>query len=254
MSAPFGRRRATIVRREEVGPYVVLHTDDDAVAEAGQFFMVAAVDGWGGGEDERPFLPRALSTLHPTATFFLDDVGPGTHRLTQAREGEELWLVGPLGGPFPRCSGRAVLVAGGVGVPPIAFLAATMRRNGQSVSSHAGFRDAWHASAASLFDSLDVWTDDGSAGRQGFVTQGLAEALRDGDTVYACGPPGMLEAVRALCVERDVQAWLALESGMACGFGACFGCVVPMADGSYARVCVDGPVIEAAALAEVPAH
>ena len=63
-------------------------------------------------------------------------------------------------------------------------------------------------------------------------------------TVYACGPPPMLEAVRALCAERDVPAQLALESGMACGFGACFGCVVPTRDG-YVRLCVDGPVLDA---------
>ena len=66
--------------------------------------------------------------------------------------------------------------------------------------------------------------------------------------VYACGPPPMLEAVRALCAEHAVPAQLALESGMACGFGACFGCVVPTKDGGYVRVCVDGPVLEAADL------
>jgi NAD(P)H-flavin reductase len=95
-------------------------------------------------------------------------------------------------------------------------------------------------------------TDDGSAGHGGFVTELLADELeRDRDrTVYACGPPPMLERVRALCAERDVPAQLALESGMACGFGACFGCVVPTRDG-YVRLCVDGPVLEAAALEAV---
>ena len=74
--------------------------------------------------------------------------------------------------------------------------------------------------------------------------------------MYACGPPPMLEAVRALCEQRDVSAQLALESGMACGFGACYGCVVPARDGGYLRVCVDGPVIEAARLstALAPGH
>ena len=64
----------------------------------------------------------------------------------------------------------------------------------------------------------------------------------------------MLEVVRALCAERDVPAQLALESGMACGFGACYGCVVPVREGGYLRVCVDGPVVEGARLASVPAH
>jgi NAD(P)H-flavin reductase len=64
----------------------------------------------------------------------------------------------------------------------------------------------------------------------------------------------MLEAVRAMCAARDVPAQLALEAGMACGFGACFGCVVPVRGGGYVRLCVDGPVLDAALLAEVPAH
>jgi dihydroorotate dehydrogenase electron transfer subunit len=92
-------------------------------------------------------------------------------------------------------------------------------------------------------------------GHHGLVTDLLAAEL-DADphaVVYACGPPGMLEAVRRLCVARDVPGRLALEAGMACGYGACFGCVVPLAGGGYARVCVDGPVMEAAALAELPA-
>jgi NAD(P)H-flavin reductase len=79
------------------------------------------------------------------------------------------------------------------------------------------------------------------------VTELLAEALTERSLVYACGPPPMLEAVRALVEERGVPAQLALESGMACGFGACFGCVVATKDG-YVRVCVDGPVLEAAEL------
>ena len=67
--------------------------------------------------------------------------------------------------------------------------------------------------------------------------------------VYACGPAPMLEAVRALCEQREVPAQLALEAGMACGFGACYGCVVPRRDGGYLRVCVEGPVIDAESLA-----
>jgi NAD(P)H-flavin reductase len=86
-------------------------------------------------------------------------------------------------------------------------------------------------------------------GHQGFVTELLREELdRDPEaTIYACGPPPMLEAVRALCAERDVPAQLAMESGMACGFGACMGCVVQTKHG-YVRLCVDGPVVDAADL------
>jgi dihydroorotate dehydrogenase electron transfer subunit len=94
-----------------------------------------------------------------------------------------------------------------------------------------------------------VASDDGSAGHHGLVTDLLPEDLSDVE-LFACGPPAMLEAIRAL----GVPAQLALESGMACGFGACFGCVTALAEGGYARVCVDGPVFAAAELAEVPAH
>ena len=81
------------------------------------------------------------------------------------------------------------------------------------------------------------------------MTELLEEAL-DADShveVYACGPPPMLEAVRLVCAERGTPAQLALESGMACGFGACFGCVVPTRNG-YIRLCVDGPVLDASVL------
>jgi dihydroorotate dehydrogenase electron transfer subunit len=217
----------------------------------GQFYMLAAEERWGGGGDERPYLPRAFS--HARArdgrlTFLLDAVGPGTERLAELREGEGLHLVGPLGvGWRPAEPGtRPLLVGGGIGAAPLLCLQDEL--GGESVPSLLlGFRSASHAEAASLFaGSPALATDDGSLGRHGLVTDLLREEL-DRDpavTVFACGPPPMLEAVRALCAERGVPAQLALESGMACGFGACFGCVVPTKAG-YIRLCVDGPVLDA---------
>jgi FtsP/CotA-like multicopper oxidase with cupredoxin domain len=113
-----------------------------------------------------------------------------------------------------------------------------------------GFRSGAHAAAAGLFQDPEVCTDDGSVGRRALVTELLREQFEQGESdaaVYACGPPPMLEAVRLLCAAHGVPAQLALESGMACGFGACFGCVVPTWDG-YLRLCVDGPVLDAALL------
>ncbi|MBA3329031.1 MAG: dihydroorotate dehydrogenase electron transfer subunit, partial [Solirubrobacterales bacterium] len=127
-----------------------------------------------------------------------------------------------------------------------------------AVEAVLGFRGAHHAQAARLLDggSAALATDDGSIGHHGLVTDLLAARLDDDDhaVVYACGPPGMLEAVRVLCTGRGVAAQLALEAGMACGYGACFGCVVPVAGGGYARVCVDGPVLDADRLVAVGAH
>jgi NAD(P)H-flavin reductase len=215
--------------------------------------MLAAAERWGGGADERPYLPRAFSfaRIRPDGTldFMLEAIGPGTERLAELKPGEGLALLGPLGIGFDlEAPGRPLLVGGGIGVAPLVALQDEL---GSAAQVLLGFRTAAHAEAAGLFFAADpaVVTDDGSDGRQAFVTELLREEL-DADpdaTVYACGPPPMLEAVRALTQERDVPAQLALESGMACGYGACFGCVVPTKDG-YVRLCVDGPVLDAGQL------
>ena len=252
--APFGRRRLTVAGRNEYGPYVVLSVADPGgpAPDPGQFAMLAAAERWGGGEDERPFLPRAFSVARRhddgTLDFLLEDVGPGTERLAELAGGDEVWLLGPLGRGFapPRAGRRPVLVGGGVGIAPLANLQDVL---GPTALVLLGFRDAAHAEGALLLDGPLIATDDGSVGHHGFVTELLMPELR-GAEVFACGPPPMLEAVRALCAEHDVPAQLALESGMACGFGACFGCVVPTKTG-YVRLCVDGPVLDAAALERV---
>jgi dihydroorotate dehydrogenase electron transfer subunit len=246
----FGRRACTVVGRETFGPYVVLdvHDADGPSPAPGQFYMLAAVERWGGGGDERPFLPRAFSFLRARdgrLSFLVDDVGPGTRRLMELDTEDELWLTGPLGEGWRPTERRPVLVGGGVGVAPLAALADTLANPPVLL----GFRDAHHAEAAALFAGAQVATDDGSSGHHGLVTDLLPDDMDDVE-LFACGPPAMLEAIRAL----GVPAQLALESGMACGFGACFGCVTPLAGGGYARVCVDGPVFAAAELAEVPAH
>jgi dihydroorotate dehydrogenase electron transfer subunit len=136
-----------------------------------------------------------------------------------------------------------------VGIAPLAIWQDAL---GAAALVLLGFRDADHAHGAELLRGARVATDDGSVGHRGLVTELLAAELGcDARAeVFACGPPPMLEAVRALCAEHDVPAQLALESGMACGFGACFGCVVPTREG-YVRLCVDGPVLDASLLETV---
>jgi len=248
--APFGRRLARVAAVEGIGEYALLWADDADGPEdprPGQFYMLAAEAHWGAGSDERPWLPRAFSFCRAEGRrlgFVLEDVGPGTHRLAELGAGDGLWLTGPLGVGFKPPAGRPLLVGGGIGVAPILCWSDEL---GADARVLLGFRSAGHAEAASLFHGeVALATDDGSAGRRAYVTELLREEL-DADaaaTVYACGPPPMLEAVRALCAERGVEAQLAMESGMACGFGACFGCVVPTRNG-YVRLCVDGPVVDA---------
>jgi NAD(P)H-flavin reductase len=260
--APFGRRTLAVTARREVGAYVVLAADDpDGPApRAGQFYMLAAARRWGGGADERPFLPRAFSVMRAregTLAFMLEAVGPGTERLGELQSGDGLHVTGPLGVGFeePGDGRRALLCGGGVGTAPLAIWQDALLAAGRPAPALLGFRDAAHAPGATLLHNARVATDDGSHGHHGPVTDLLSAEL-DGDphaVVYACGPPAMLEAVRALCAARSVPSRLALESGMACGFGACFGCVVALRGGGYLRLCVDGPVLDGELLAEVPA-
>ena len=253
--APPERRVAAVSGVERLGAYHLITALDASGPQSprpGQFYMLATDECWGGNADERPYLPRAFSYarahIEPDGvalSFLLEAIGPGTERLAAVRPDDGLALVGPLGIGFrpPPAGFRPILVGGGIGAAPLLCLQEEL----DETTVLLGFRTAAYAQAAALFSGEPrVVTDDGSVGRQGFVSELLAAELDldPGATVYACGPPAMLEAVRALCAERDVPAQLALESGMACGFGACFGCVVPTTDG-YLRLCVDGPVVDA---------
>jgi dihydroorotate dehydrogenase electron transfer subunit len=265
---PFGRRLLEVTGNDELGAYRVLRALDPDMCgpggyapEPGQFAMIAAAEHWGGGEQQRPYLPRAFSIARVAGQechFLLEDVGPGTQRLCELRAGDRLWVLGPLGRGFAAggqdlAQRRALLVGGGVGIAPLAILQDTLARD---TTVLLGFRDRDRAAGAALLRDAHIATDDGSVGHHGFVTELLAAELdRDPHAVvYACGPAAMLEGVRAMCEQRGTPAQLALEAGMACGFGACFGCVVARRDGGYLRVCVDGPVVDAAELASVDAH
>jgi dihydroorotate dehydrogenase electron transfer subunit len=279
-AAPFGRRLLTVTGMDELGAYRVLRVADPEMTGnppttpaaapgptarkppiPGQFAMLAAAERWGGGEDERPYLARAFSIArfsNGEAHYLLEDVGPGTRRLCELGAGDRLWVLGPLGQGFtaPRDGRRALLVGGGVGIAPLAIWQDELARAQIPAQALLGFRDGPRAEGAALLHAAQVATDDGAAGRHGLVTDLLVEQLeKDGyATVYACGPTPMLETVRAICATRAIPAQLALEAGMACGFGACYGCVVPRRGGGYLRVCVDGPVIDAAELDRVEAH
>ncbi|GIK78017.1 MAG: dihydroorotate dehydrogenase B (NAD(+)), electron transfer subunit [Actinomycetes bacterium] len=264
--APFGRRRGEVVANEPSGRYRIISAVDASgpMPAAGQFYMLAAAERWG-GDGGRPFLPRAFSVAAAERSddgarlsFLLEDVGPGTGRLAELGAGEGLMLTGPLGRPFspPRdlnpAAAGAILVGGGVGLAPLAIWRRALAARGVPERTLLGFRDREHAGGHELFrcSEVRVASEDGHAGHRGYVTD-LLERMLGGDSaatavVYACGPPAMLEAVRLLCAELEVAAELAMEAPMACGFGACFGCAVPLAAGGYMRLCVDGPVVNAA--------
>jgi NAD(P)H-flavin reductase len=265
--APPERRIAPVTANERIGAYsliTALDAQGPAEPRPGQFYMLSAAEGWGGRGDERPYLPRAFSYARAQRgdegvelSFLLEAIGPGTERLAALEPGEGLALVGPLGVGFRTAPMDCppLLVGGGIGAAPLLCLqdeligAAAPGMAGEVAPlALLGFRSADFAEVSGLFrGGVELATDDGSAGRHALVTELLREQLEDVSgqaAVFACGPPPMLEAVRLLCASHACPAQLALESGMACGFGACFGCVVPTREG-YVRLCVDGPVLDA---------
>jgi NAD(P)H-flavin reductase len=255
--APFGRRACRVIASERVGAYDLVTVADESgpAPLAGQFYMLSTVTGWGGPAG-RPHLGRAFSVCRAAGgrlEFLLDAIGPGTERLGELAPGNDVWVVGPLGIGFrpPAARARALLVGGGIGIAPLVIWEQALQHAGTPMAALLGFRNGSYAEAARLFGGeTAVATDDGTGpGHHGLVTDLLEEHLAPGDEVYACGPVPMLEAVRQICAARSVPGQLALEAGMACGFGACFGCVVRTSHG-YRRLCVDGPVVAAADLDE----
>jgi NAD(P)H-flavin reductase len=277
--APFGRRLCEVADSRITGGYRIFTLiDDQGPAPApGQFFMLAAAPDWA-AEGGRPYLPRAISHARVTGSpggghrldFLIDEVGPGTSRLGRMEPGDECWLTGPFGSGFslpgklnPKSAG-AILVGGGIGIAPMAVLRRELVDRGIASRALLGFRDQAHSGGIDeLFgcEETRLAFEDGSSGHRGYVTDLLLQLLAGDDSgsaaVYSCGPPAMLEAVRQICLQHDVPVELALESPMACGYGACFGCAVPKAGGGYLRLCIDGPVVRgdeiATAMAGEPA-
>ena len=277
MNAPFGRRLCEVAENAVSGGYRIFSLGDreGPVPEPGQFYMLASERSWGEGGG-RPYLPRAISVAAaaPAADgvrldFLVEGVGPGTDRLCELEPGERVWVTGPLGNSFstpkqvnPDAAG-AILVGGGIGIAPLAIWRRHLVEKGIPLRVLLGFRNQAHSgglnelfcSGDSLCPDVRLASEDGHAGHEGYVTDLLATMLAGDDAtsavVYSCGPPAMLEAVRALCDEHGVTCELAMESPMACGFGACFGCAVPKPNGGYMRLCVDGPVVRGDAVLEV---
>ena len=265
VEAPFGRRLCRVTINEPSGSYRLVGAEDPSGPGPlpGQFYMLMGEEHWGGAGGERPYLARAFSvcrTRDGRLDFLVDDIGPGTHTLASLSPGQGLWVVGPLGNGFsppasllPQAgSPRALMVGGGIGVAPLVGWGEALARAAVRVRNLLGYRSAAHSRSAELFSGEVVLaTDDGSLGHHGLVTDLLEAEPEDPEetVVYACGPPAMLEQTRAILARRSVPCELALEEAMACGFGACVGCVVPTTTG-YRRICVDGPVVPAADLDE----
>jgi len=260
VSAGVVQVRGELIATRRAGAYQHLTVVAPGVAELahpGQFVALAV-----GGPTSAHLLRRAFS-IHrakPSGTYggTVDVVvaphGPGTRWLTALRPHDPVDVVGPLGRPFPLPAEPVpcVLVGGGYGSAPLFWLAQELRARGCEVEMVLGA-----ASEDRLFgvvearrsaDGVTVTTDDGSAGRRGWVSDVLGEVVTrtSAGVVYACGPMGMLRSVTEVASEHGAVAQVAVEESMACGIGVCMTCVMPVTgnDGvtRMVRSCVEGPV------------
>jgi dihydroorotate dehydrogenase electron transfer subunit len=216
-----GERRR-VVATEPVGPYTLLRVERGGLdpGNAGQFFMLEAPGR---------ILPRPMSLcLAPKRElgFLFEPIGPGTRALAALRPGDELHVLGPLGNGFRLGVPRPLLVGGGIGIAPLPYLSEALG----GPPAILGFRSDHHAEAAELVPNAQVVVEPTL----------VTEAVPPGYDVLACGPEPMLEALAALAP----GAQLAREAPMACGYGACYGCVVDV-NGRYERLCLQGPVLAA---------
>jgi dihydroorotate dehydrogenase electron transfer subunit len=214
------RERRKVVAVEAVGPYALVRVDRGSLDPGipGQFFMLEAPGR---------VLPRPMSLcLAPRSelAFLLDPIGPGTLALAALEPGEAIHVLGPLGNGFRLDVAQPLLVGGGIGIAPLPYLSEALERP----PALLGFRSAFHAEAGALVPNAEIVIDP-------VLVTDVMPTDRD---VLACGPEPMLQAVRALA--SDAQ--LAWEAPMACGYGACYGCVVEI-NGELKRLCVEGPVL-----------
>jgi dihydroorotate dehydrogenase electron transfer subunit len=219
MSRP-RRERRSVVAVEAIGPYVLVRVTRGSLDPGipGQFFMLEAPGR---------VLPRPMSLcLAPRGelAFLLDPIGPGTRALAGLEPHDELHVFGPLGNGFRLDVARPLLVGGGIGVAPLPYLSEAL----EQPPAVLGFRSELHAEAAALMPNAEVVIDPVL----------VTDAIPAGRDVLACGPEPMLEAIRVLAPD----AQLAWEAPMACGYGACYGCVVEI-EGELKRLCVEGPVL-----------
>ncbi len=182
--------------------------------------------------------------------------GAGTREFSRLCAGDSVELLGPLGNGFPMKEGRkALLVGGGIGIPPMLELAKQLSaRNGaELVQSVLGYRDSQMFLKAEFeaYGPVFAATEDGSRGTRGNVLDAIREQHLEADVIYACGPTPMLRALKSYALEHGIECYLSLEERMACGIGACLACVCKTtqidahSQVHNRRICKEGPVFSA---------
>ncbi|MBP5773274.1 MAG: dihydroorotate dehydrogenase electron transfer subunit [Eubacterium sp.] len=219
-------------------------------AKPGQFIDVYV-------NDDSKILPRPISICEAkddSLRIVYRVVGGGTKLMSTYEAGDEIQIIGPLGNGFNLKDGKAILVGGGIGIPPMVELAKNLSEKigRENVISVMGYRDElFLTDELEQFSQVIIATEDGSTGTKGTVIDALNENGVDGDVLYACGPIPMLKALKDWASDKGIECQISLEERMACGIGACLACVCKTKEKDEhsnvcnKRICKDGPVFDA---------
>ncbi|MCM1026226.1 MAG: dihydroorotate dehydrogenase electron transfer subunit [Roseburia sp.] len=248
------KQTATVLSQKEIAPSIFelwIRTSLAAEARPGQFLGVYP-------RDKSTLLPRPISICEvggekDALRIVYRIAGAGTAEFSRYQAGEPVEILGILGNGFPLEAAqgkRALLLGGGIGVPPLLELAKRLDGEKRVV---LGYRDgaAFLREDFERYGEVTIASEDGSVGVRGNVLDAVREEGLRGEVIYACGPMPMLRAIKTYAAERQIKAYISLEEHMACGVGACLGCVVktkepdPHSHVRNARICTDGPVFDA---------
>lgn len=227
--------------------YSMVITTEQIAKEAkpGQFISVYSRDG-------ASLLPRPISICEIDGNrlrIVYRVAGKGTKEFSGYRPGDQVRIMGPLGNGFPLEAAegkKALIIGGGIGIFPLLELAKGLKGRKEIVlgyREHVFMKEAFEA-----WGPVSVATEDGSQGTKGNVLDAVREKGIEADVIYACGPTPMLKGIQAFAAERNLEAWISLEERMACGIGACLGCVCKSREVDHhtnvhnKRICKDGPV------------
>lgn len=254
-----GKRKvkACVIDQKRIAPDIYdmwLSTDMAKEAGAGQFIGIYP-------ENKAHLLPRPISICEVdkeknALRIVYRIAGEGTAEFAAWESGQEADILGILGNGFPVAQGtgkRVVLMGGGIGIPPMLQLARELKAAGSEAVIILGYRDNQLFLKEDLekYGTVYIATEDGSVGIKGNVLTVMEEAQIEADAIMACGPMPMLRAIKAYAAEKQIDAYISLEERMACGVGACLGCVCKTTHKdahshvNNARICTDGPVFDA---------
>lgn len=244
------KETAKVLRNECIATGIystVIKTDIALEAKPGQFISVYT-------KNDAKLLPRPISICEinkeeKTLRIVYRVVGYGTDEFSKYHAGDDITVLGPLGNGFPQLDEKAIIIGGGIGIPPMLQLSKTLNCEKSIV---LGYRDELFLNEQfEPYGKVFIATEDGSNGTKGNVIDAIKACGVSGSVIYACGPMPMLRGIKKYAEENGIKAYISLEERMACGVGACLGCVCKTkkqddhSKVNNARICADGPVFDA---------